>query len=240
MSQSASSVVFGEGERTVMELTDRVKGRASLESVYGVAFTDDSGITVNRSRELIEDLDTLPFPAWNLIPMHRHTASTWFPNKAEQYTIILTSRGCLHGCIACGAKTTWTEQCRVQGAEPGERGRRNPDRLRAASASGFLHFGRSVHAAAQARDGHRRALASAGAEGDLDMPVVRRHGRRRDAGPHTAGRLLSDLLRAGVGLHKIARPAEQGHERRSGYRGRRAGQDRGNQGPWLPDDRIAR
>lgn len=111
------AVAFGEGERTVIELAGRVRDRASLVGLHGIAFRDADGITVNPSRELIEDLDTLPFPAWDLIPMHRYTASTWFPNKVKQYTNIFTSRGCPYGCTFCGAKTTWTRKFRARSPE---------------------------------------------------------------------------------------------------------------------------
>lgn len=111
------AVAFGEGEQTVIELAARVRDRASLEGLHGVAYRVGDAITVNPSRELIEDLDTLPFPAWDLIPMHRYTASTWFPNKVKQYTNIFTSRGCPYGCTFCGAKTTWTRKFRARSPE---------------------------------------------------------------------------------------------------------------------------
>ena len=86
------AVVFGEGERTILEILDRLAARESLEGVHGTAYRDPGGIVVNASRELVDDLDAIPFPAWDLIPMHKYVASTWFPNKVKQYTNIFTSR----------------------------------------------------------------------------------------------------------------------------------------------------
>jgi radical SAM superfamily enzyme YgiQ (UPF0313 family) len=114
---AVDAVVFGEGEVTILELTQRVRDRATLEGVDGVAFRDGEGIVVNPARELIDDLDSLPFPAWDLIPMHKYVASTWFPNKVKQYTNIFTSRGCPYGCTFCGAKTTWTRKFRARSPE---------------------------------------------------------------------------------------------------------------------------
>ena len=42
---------------------DRLAARESLEGVHGTAYRDPGGIVVNASRELVEDLDTIPFPA---------------------------------------------------------------------------------------------------------------------------------------------------------------------------------
>jgi len=114
---SVDAVAFGEGERTILELVDHVRDRAPLDGVAGVAFRGRQGLVVNPPRALIEDLDTLPFPAWDLVPMARYTASTWFPNKVKQYTNIFTSRGCPYGCTFCGAKATWTRKFRARSPE---------------------------------------------------------------------------------------------------------------------------
>jgi len=111
------AVVFGEGERTILEIMGRLAARESLEGVHGTAYRGPGGIVVNASRELIEDLDTIPFPAWDLIPMQKYVASTWFPNKVKQYTNVFTSRGCPYGCTFCGAKTTWTRKFRARSPE---------------------------------------------------------------------------------------------------------------------------
>ena len=114
---SLDAVVFGEGEQTILEIMDRLRSRDTLEGVHGTAFRDKDGIVVNVSRELVEDLDSLPFPAWDLIPMQKYVASTSFPNKVKQYTNIFTSRGCPYGCTFCGAKTTWTRKFRARSPE---------------------------------------------------------------------------------------------------------------------------
>jgi len=111
------AVAFGEGEVTIVELVERLRARETLEGVDGVAFRQGGEILVNPDRELIDDLDTIPFPAWDLIPMHKYVASTWFPNKVKSYTNIFTSRGCPYGCTFCGAKTTWTRKFRARSPE---------------------------------------------------------------------------------------------------------------------------
>ena len=111
------AAVFGEGERTILEIMDRLAARQPLLGVRGTACRDAGGIVINPARELIEDLDTIPFPAWDLVPMQQYVASTWFPNKVKQYANIFTSRGCPYGCTFCGAKTTWTRKFRARSPE---------------------------------------------------------------------------------------------------------------------------
>ena len=115
--EALDAVVFGEGEQTILDIMDRLAARESLEGVHGTAYRDPGGIVVNASRELVDDLDTIPFPAWDLIPMQKYVASTWFPNKVKQYANIFTSRGCPYGCTFCGAKTTWTRKFRARSPE---------------------------------------------------------------------------------------------------------------------------
>jgi anaerobic magnesium-protoporphyrin IX monomethyl ester cyclase len=115
--EALDAVSFGEGEVTIVEMMERLADRASMEGVDGVAYRDGDGIVVNPSRALVDDLDSLPFPAWDLIPMQKYVASTWFPNKVKQYTNIFTSRGCPYGCTFCGAKTTWTRKFRARSPE---------------------------------------------------------------------------------------------------------------------------
>lgn len=111
------AVVFGEGERTILELVERVTSGGGLEGVDGTAFRADGGIVVNQPRALIEDLDSLPFPAWDLLPMRKYVASTWFPNGVRYYANVFTSRGCPYGCTFCGARKTWTRRFRARSPE---------------------------------------------------------------------------------------------------------------------------
>lgn len=56
------SVCLGEGEYTVLELARRLENGIALEGIKGLAFRADGKIVFNGYRELIPDLDELPFP----------------------------------------------------------------------------------------------------------------------------------------------------------------------------------
>jgi anaerobic magnesium-protoporphyrin IX monomethyl ester cyclase len=67
--------VFGEGECTFRELLD--KECTNLESIDGIVYRDNGKIVQNSPRDLIKDLDSLPFPRRDLVP---------FENYSKQWT----------------------------------------------------------------------------------------------------------------------------------------------------------
>jgi len=61
--------VIGEGEETLVQLLDAIDNNKPLNLVSGIAFRGpDNKIIVTPKRELIKDIDTLPLPAWELLP----------------------------------------------------------------------------------------------------------------------------------------------------------------------------
>ena len=88
-------VALGEAELTIKELTPVIKHRDQWKSVEGIAFLDDESKLINNGRrEFIKDLDTLPQPSRDLLPITRYRA-LGFPVS------IITSRGCPYKCIFC-------------------------------------------------------------------------------------------------------------------------------------------
>jgi anaerobic magnesium-protoporphyrin IX monomethyl ester cyclase len=81
--------VFGEGEETLAELVRAIGEGSSVEGIAGLAYRAENGeIRRNKPRPWKEDLDDLPFPAWDLYP------------PAREYQIF-SSRGCPYRCSFC-------------------------------------------------------------------------------------------------------------------------------------------
>lgn len=95
-------VAIGEGEHTMVELLRALEGRMDLRDVRGLAARDPhSGKAVrNAPRPLEDDLDTLPDPARDLMPLSRYLAF-------DSHASVVTSRGCPYECIFCSAPA-WT------------------------------------------------------------------------------------------------------------------------------------
>ena len=98
----ADAVILGEGEETVVELCDALSRGRSWKDVKGIAYIDnDTGKRVmTGSRPLIKDLDTIPYPAWDLFDIGYYSLFR-FPNIShnQRGLPIITGRGCPYPAI---------------------------------------------------------------------------------------------------------------------------------------------
>lgn len=94
------AVVHGEGEETLVELVEawRSGGRGDLANVAGISYAGEGRVHRTAPRPLIQDLDRLPFPAYDLLPVSRYgRASRNHPALAA----IELGRGCTSACSFC-------------------------------------------------------------------------------------------------------------------------------------------
>ncbi|MDI9609074.1 MAG: radical SAM protein [Candidatus Verstraetearchaeota archaeon] len=105
--------VIGEGEVTMLEIVRSIESGRPLDAVDGIVIRDRGKIRRTRPRRLIEDLDTLPFPARHLLPMEKYTA------LGERTPIgnVITSRGCPFRCIFCASSRLYGNTFRARSAE---------------------------------------------------------------------------------------------------------------------------
>jgi radical SAM superfamily enzyme YgiQ (UPF0313 family) len=89
-------VLRGEGEFSIGEL---VSGK-DLGSIKGLSFKQDGQIIHNAPRDLIPDLDQIPFPAWRLLPIKNYVPALGGYKKLPAVSLI-TSRGCSGSCTYC-------------------------------------------------------------------------------------------------------------------------------------------
>lgn len=91
-------IARGEPDATVCELIECLKRNAKPTNVVGLTFRLDGRKIVNATRPLIKDLDSLPFPARDLVaPYQFHNPKL----KTGPYTTMFTSRNCPFHCIYC-------------------------------------------------------------------------------------------------------------------------------------------
>jgi radical SAM superfamily enzyme YgiQ (UPF0313 family) len=108
-------LVYGEGEVTFGELCCRVSEGAGEFALPGVVYRRNGEIVRNPPRDLAADLDTLPFPARDLIdyrvqPGH---STRGFSNRIQS-TELFTSRGCPFACSFCAIQTTFGKTVRFR------------------------------------------------------------------------------------------------------------------------------
>ena len=116
-------VVRGEGEITFIELIEKFDKGIGFEGVLGITFRRGDGVVFNADRPLIQDLDSLPFPAYHLLPMDYYNDQVKFYNlvfnkkKSSRLGTISTSRGCPYNCIFCSSRALMGKKYRVRSAE---------------------------------------------------------------------------------------------------------------------------
>ncbi len=91
----------GEGELTVPEMVARLEAGRDLDGVLGVAFRRAAEIVKNPPRPLIEDLDSLPFPARELLGQADRYLPPPGTYRRKPVTVLLTARGCDRNCLFC-------------------------------------------------------------------------------------------------------------------------------------------
>ena len=100
-------VVRNEGEYSFLEIVRRWQSGESLEGVPGTSIRVNGEIVHHGQGHRILDLDALPFPARDLMPMHVYKAGLSFPPHIRKRTMLYSARGCPHNCAFCSTAAVW-------------------------------------------------------------------------------------------------------------------------------------
>lgn len=102
-------IAIGEGEVTIVELcAELAQASPDLDRVDGVAWHDGERYHRTAPRRLVTDLDTLPLPAYDLMPMELYGKSRYLFSPGG--TTIHHSRGCVSKCSFCAWWTTMADR----------------------------------------------------------------------------------------------------------------------------------
>jgi len=104
--------VIGEGEITMREIAD---GKPFCD-VHGIAFNDRGTVRFTRHRRLIQNIDSIPFPARPLMPADTVVSDKLVSDGAPA-TVITASRGCLMNCSFCATRGVWGRTYRLRSAQ---------------------------------------------------------------------------------------------------------------------------
>jgi radical SAM superfamily enzyme YgiQ (UPF0313 family) len=101
--------VIGEGEETIVELAAAVDRRASFDAIPGLLLRGPDGNRSTGPRTRIRDLDDLPWPAWDLVPLENYLNNGlgYGVNRGRSMPMIAT-RGCPYQCTFCSNPEMWT------------------------------------------------------------------------------------------------------------------------------------
>ena len=108
-------LVVGEGERTICELLSCLSRQGDSSEVRGTVSRRGAGVHIAGPRPLIEDLDALPFPDRDLVPV-----AEYIPDPGNYFQLpstgILYSRGCPYKCTFC-SKSVFGHRIRYRSVE---------------------------------------------------------------------------------------------------------------------------
>lgn len=106
-------VVRGEGEVTMLKVVQAVESRLPLNTIKGISYRNKGGIVHTPDRELIEDIDGIPFPARDLMSQNRFL-DLGFKKYGDRGAWIYSSRGCPYHCTYCASWRIWTRRWRAR------------------------------------------------------------------------------------------------------------------------------
>jgi radical SAM superfamily enzyme YgiQ (UPF0313 family) len=88
------AICLGEGEGAILELVEAYKNGQDISGISNLIVKKDGRIYENELRPLIEDLDSIPLPDFNI-----YSRYNFFKNQRNGF--ILTGRGCPFQCSFC-------------------------------------------------------------------------------------------------------------------------------------------
>ncbi len=106
-------VIRNEGEQSFASLVKSLCGEMPIETVKGLSYLKNGEIERTPDQPFIEDLDSLPLPARELLPLHLYGG----PIEGRPTTSMMTSRGCPFTCNFCSSSQLFGHRWRTRSVE---------------------------------------------------------------------------------------------------------------------------
>jgi len=110
----------GESEESFPQLLRAISDGKGVEEIDGIAWRDNGSIRVNPKTRYIEDLDSIPFPARDLLPIEKYfdiNIPFMFFSKSSRNISFNSSRGCPFKCRFCSSQNHWGRRIRFRSVE---------------------------------------------------------------------------------------------------------------------------
>jgi len=100
LEKGADFIIYGEAELTLLELIKNLNKKNDISLINGIIYAKESKILKNKPRKVLQNLDSLPLPAWDLVDIDLYK-NIW-QNAKKPFTLNLaTTRGCPFHCNWC-------------------------------------------------------------------------------------------------------------------------------------------
>lgn len=120
LDRGADYVLLAEYEVSSGQLVEALQknDRAAIEKIDGIAFIKDGHLVVRPKQHFNDNLDALPFPAFDLMPLQNYWDLKYSHAPFQgKYLPLLTSRGCPLGCKFCFVPGIWGRQWKYRSAK---------------------------------------------------------------------------------------------------------------------------
>jgi anaerobic magnesium-protoporphyrin IX monomethyl ester cyclase len=111
--------VIGEGEYAMLEISEAFEGKRQFSQILGIAYRQNREVLINPPRPFIQQLDDLPYPAYDLVDMELYINPKKIGYRSFQDRAIsmITSRGCPFNCCFCSVHLHMGQNFRAHSAE---------------------------------------------------------------------------------------------------------------------------
>lgn len=76
--------IYGEAERTIVEFCNALEQKKSFKNIPGLVYRANNCVVVNKPREVLKNLDELPLPARDLLPMSKYVPASLISKKKNR------------------------------------------------------------------------------------------------------------------------------------------------------------
>ncbi|MBF0102468.1 MAG: B12-binding domain-containing radical SAM protein [Desulfobacterales bacterium] len=97
----ADMIMLGEGEAAFPQLVKYLKKGDYPDTLEGLVYLDDNNKLIKNEPKPIDNLDSLPFPAWHLVDLKKYKYHFYYHFNPKVTRNMVTSRGCPIGCSFC-------------------------------------------------------------------------------------------------------------------------------------------
>lgn len=101
LSEGTDYVIIGEGEQTLIELINGIESKLNdFNQIAGLAYLKDGRLVFTSKRNVLRELDAIPFPAWDLVDIQEYR-SRWIKRNGYFSLNLVSTRGCPYKCNWC-------------------------------------------------------------------------------------------------------------------------------------------
>ncbi len=112
---SVDYIILSEGEESFLQLCRGLNGNGDIRDIDGFGFKEKSVCHINPKTRFIKELDLIPFPKRDLLPMENYQKIEE-PHGAVRgrWTTMIASRGCPFACSFCNTPKIWQRKWRAR------------------------------------------------------------------------------------------------------------------------------